>query len=285
MRKYKEINTKQEYSQGFKNIIEFGDVKEDEMFAIFKFMGLSPYTLSEDFQVKSSNGMSFVFVTPELSGVYQKFKGEHTAKNIINILTTCDSNINYTIWIDKKNYIKKVYDLFNFLPRIIKYIDQENIIVWEKITPLNSFPSEKIKDIIEQNILKFLWDIGKALSGLHYNGIYHKDARVDNIGIKDGNFVLFDFDFSKKISSEDSSWFTHMTKDYSDFITSIKFNLNEDENPNRFNNISKFIPDINSYTFSFIQNNKIFENVQSSVNYEITLEEMIKIIETRKIVI
>ena len=284
MQVYKEIP--EEYSQGFKNIIEFGDVQEDELISVLPFMDLSPYTLSEDFQAKSSNGMSFVCVTPEFDEVYQKFKGNHTVKNINNILTTCESNIGYSIWFDKKKYVTKEYDLFQFLPRIRKFIDIENIIVWEKITPLNSFPSEKVKDIIEQNILKFLWDIGKAIRGLHYNQIFHGDTRVDNIGIKDGNFVLFDFDSSKKIKQDDfSNGYMNMMKDYNDFIMSIKFNLNEDVNPTRFNNIAKFVPDISSYMFEFMQNGKIFEYVQNSVDNPITVEEMIKIIETSKIVL
>ena len=83
MQVYKEIP--EEYSQGFKNIIEFGDVQEDELISVLPFMDLSPYTLSEDFQAKSSNGMSFVCVTPEFDEVYQKFKGNHTVKNINNI--------------------------------------------------------------------------------------------------------------------------------------------------------------------------------------------------------
>jgi hypothetical protein len=285
MQVYKEMETYmgEEYSKSFKDIIEFGDVQEDELKTLLPFMGFNPSNLPEEFQAKSSNGMSFVCVTPEFNEVYQKFKSSHVVRNINNILTTCESNIGYNIWFDKKKYVTKEYDLFHFLPRVRKFIDTENIIIWEKITPLNSFPPEKIKDIIEQNILKFLWDIGKAISGLHCNEIYHGDARVDNIGIKDGNFVLFDFDSSKRISSEDSSGFTNMMKDYNDFIMSIKFNLNNDVNPKRFNNISKFIPDITSYMFSFMQNSKIFESVQNSVDKPITVEEMIRIIETSKI--
>jgi serine/threonine protein kinase len=288
MQVYREIEAdmNKEYSQGFKNIIEFGDVLEDELISILPFMGLSPYTLSEEFQAKSSNGMSFVCVTPELNEVYQKFKGKNTVRNINNVLTTCESSINYTIWLDKKKYITKEYDLFHFLPRVREFIDTENVIVWEKIIPLNSFTPEKVKDIIEKNILKFLWDIGKAISGLHYNDIYHGDTRVDNIGIKDGNFVLFDFDSSKKITPENyTHGYANMMKDYNDFIVSIKFNLNEGGNPMRFNNISKFIPDITSYMFSFMQNSKIFKHVQNSVSNPITVEEMIKIIETSEIVL
>ena len=270
-----------EYSECFKNIVEFGDIREDELISILQFIGLSPYSLHNDFQTKSSNGMSFVCVTPELDGAYQKFKNSQTVRNINNILSTCDTNIRCNIWFDKKKCIVKEYDLFNFLPKIKNFADRENIIVWEKITPLNSFTSDKVKDIIEHNIIKFLWDIGRAINGLHFNGIYHGDARVDNIGIKDGNFVLFDFDSSKKVTDYNSPMFI---KDYNDFIVSIKFNLNNGKNPNRFSNISKFIPDIYSYIFSFIQNNEIFKLVQNTVKIPITVEEMIKIIESSKIV-
>ena len=86
-----------------------------------------------------------------------------------------------------------------------------------------------------KNIVKFFWDIGKALHGLHSNMICHGDSRVDNIGIRNGRFVLFDFDGSSK----QSVYSDVFLKDYYDLAKSVKFRMREEN----FKQVKKFIPE------------------------------------------
>lgn len=68
----------------------------------------------------------------------------------------------------------------------------------------------------------FLQDIGKALYGLHLNCISHQDSRLDNIGIYNNNFVLYDFDgaYLQKYYNFD--------KDIYDLKKSLKYNLEKE---------------------------------------------------------
>ena len=246
------------YCQEIKDIIEFGDVTEENLLKVLPHMNLSPYEELTNFQAFCSNGMSVVCVSPGLTEVYQKFKAKGVYQNILNLFTICEENITQKLWLDNKNKVVYIYNLFNYLPRVKDQIDEENIIIWEKIKPLNSLKSEEIANTIEKDIIKFLWDIGRALHGLHKNGIVHGDARVDNIGIKNGNYVLFDFDASKKVDMYTYTSTHLMNKDYNDFITSINFNLGTE----KFNNIKEFIPDPSCFFISFLENKEVLEYVK-----------------------
>ena len=254
-------NMKEYYCQEIIDIIEFGDVTEENLLKVLPHMKLSPYDKLTGFQALCSNGMSVVYVSSELADVYQQFHGKGVYKNILSLLTSCTETITYPLWIDNKNKIEKSYNIFEFLPTIKGQIDESNIIIWGKIIPLNSLSKIEIETTIVKNIVKFLWDIGRALYGLHKNGIVHCDARVDNIGLKNRNFVLFDFDASKKVDMIDDYTSSQlMYKDYNDFITSIKFNLEAE----KFNNIKEIIPDPSYFLMSFLENKEVLDYVMIS---------------------
>lgn len=218
----------------YQHIIDEGEITIETINKVVKIMG--NYVNSLD--VKSSNGSSFVFITPSDVNVYQYFKYDDTASRIIKILNSIlKKNI-------KINYANNIitYNLHDFICKFVSY-EPNNIIIWKKHVCLNSFDKLTIKNIIINNLSKLLWDIGRSLYALHQNNIYHGDARIDNIGILNGNFILFDFDGSR-MSPIDSE------KDVYDFTRSIKFNVGNVV----WNDIKCFIP-TNSYNSSnFIKN-------------------------------
>ena len=195
----------------YQHIIDEGEITIDIIEQVVKIMDKDVSSLD----VKSSNGTSFVFITPSNLNVYQYFKYDSTASRIIKILNS----------ISKKNISTSyettsiIYNLDDFICKFVSY-EPNNIIVWKKHVCLNSFDKETMQKIIVNNLQKLLWDIGRSLYALHINNIQHGDARIDNIGILNGNFILFDFDGSR-ISQLDSE------KDVYDFIKSIKFNVGD----------------------------------------------------------
>ena len=65
--------------------------------------------------------------------------------------------------------------------------------------PLNALFSgdgadEKLSDFVRRNAKKIIFDITNAIEGLYQNNLAQGDARLDNVGIKNGKFVLFDYD-------------------------------------------------------------------------------------------
>ncbi len=151
-----------------------------------------------EIKLTSSSGSSYVFIT-EKEKVYQVFIKYFIAQRIFNIVKTLYSesyNINFLV---TGGYpiisVPFSFNIGNYIVKFQNYISRLNIIIWEKITPLNSMNFTELKVLLERNWIKFLWDIGLALHGLHSRMLLHNDSVLDNIGISpEGNFILFDFD-------------------------------------------------------------------------------------------
>jgi len=216
----------------YKNIIAEGDVTKEMFYKFFEMTKLSQYDNLDKIQVKASNGLSGVFIYE--NEAYQVFVSESIATRIYSLFNDIRYDIIHEIDLGFDDMVKIKYDLSEFLPQIRAV--NPPCIIWERITPLNSFDKSKITEIIEINIFKILWDIGRALIGLHKNKINHGDARIDNIGIKGNNFVLYDFD-SSKISQT-------FRGDFLMFTQSIKYNMDK-----KYKNIEKYIPEKDSYNF------------------------------------
>jgi hypothetical protein len=213
----------------FQHIIDDGEVSKDILDTILnKFGDIS------DLSVLSSNGSSFVFISSEKINVYQYFNFKNIVLNILNIFEI----------IKKNNIVKFNLDLEFFKININDHICQfishepENIIVWKKHLCLNSFDNNYKKHFILKNILKLTWDIGKCLYSLHENNIYHGDPTIDNIGILNNNFILFDFDASKNFNNNDKYYLSK--NDIYKFINSIKFNTSNDKNINFYNDTTSY---------------------------------------------
>lgn len=181
----------------------------------------------DDIVIKSSNGSSFVFITNSRRHVCQYFSYDSTIERITNIHKLIEIE---NILIRFNNDDSIIYNIYEYITKISHVNRKERIIFWEQIVTLNSFPDDTKNKIIENNLIKLLWDVGKALHALHLNDIHHKDARIDNIGIKDNNFILYDFDGSSPLGYSDE-------RDTYDFLTSIKFYIGD-------NSIKKIFPNI-----------------------------------------
>jgi tRNA A-37 threonylcarbamoyl transferase component Bud32 len=107
------------------------------------------------------------------------------------------------------------YDLRTYIAQIVQILPEIKSILVERVLPLNQLfsdlPSQPVNEnrndepdeqnyrnqmltaFIQRNSEKLIWDINKAIHGLHQEGYSQGDVRLDNIGIKNGNFVLFDY--------------------------------------------------------------------------------------------
>lgn len=239
----------------YKHIVEQGEVSCDIMVTVLNKMGYV-----KDLNVKVSNGMSFVFVSSEKKNVYQYFSNINTPRRIFYIISKLWKNkiINIEFYFGSIRY-----NLYDYISRFISFIP-DNIIVWKKHCCLNSFDKESISKIISTNYFKLLWDISKGLYGLHINNVMHGDARIDNIGILDNNFILFDFDGSCIIENTSEDVFE---KDISDFLESIRFHSGKN-----WKYIEKYIPKVD-YTYNFI--GKIISNYSKFVKNKVTYSQLI----------
>ena len=150
--------------------------------------------------IKVSNGLSAVFITDEDPFVFQVYKIGEVSSKINNLLSRLKTDVLIYFDLGYDDLVKYEYNIKKHYPLVLGNYDC--CIKWEKITPLNSFTKDKLFNIIKNNLVKLMWDIGKVLKGFHKNGMYHGDSRIDNIGIKNGNFVLFDFDSSRVFGIE-----------------------------------------------------------------------------------
>ncbi len=207
----------------FSHILKEYDIPKDKFEYILKKFGKI-----ESLDVKSSNDSSLVFISNESENVYQYFKYNNRAKYIFNLLNFLSKNKICKIKFD--DVINMEYNLFDYIARFVSYLPN-NILVWKKHTCLNSFNKEKIKKIIINNITKLLWDIGLCLVMFNNNRISHGDPTIDNIGIIDNKFILYDFDGSEGLKP------LSINRDLYKFINSIKFNLD-----NEWKNIKNYIP-------------------------------------------
>jgi len=166
-----------------------------------KFMKID----TDAIKIASSNASSLVFIPRYDKNVYQYFSSEIISLRICEMMNILSENPTVLCELKmSKGFGKKSeklldetleYNIFDYISRFEYCVVDDNIVVWEKILPMNSIQTDILPHFIEKNILKLLWDIGKALYGLHSKGYVHNDCRIDNIGINNiGNFVLFDFD-------------------------------------------------------------------------------------------
>ncbi len=183
----------------YEDIIEDGEVSPEILTYVISKVGII-----EKLSVKCSNQMSFVFVGEDLDNVYQYYINETLAKKIFLMINRLSRNKDALYEFRDHKY---KFNYFIHITPLIRYLPN-NIIIWKKITPLNSIQQENLPQFVYKNFLRIVWDISKCLSGLHANGILHCDPTIDNIGIdkdSDGEerFVLYDFDGAREIKIGD----------------------------------------------------------------------------------
>jgi len=215
----------------FENLLLDGEINENILNKALLHIGKV-----RNLEYKSSNGSSFVFISTDNNIAVQYFNHRQIPEKIKIIFDAINKTENF--YVNKKFYFKNKsftlnFKLKNHLSNFIDYKKPDNIIIWEKHVCLNSYTNDMIVKILSNNIIKFIWDISKGLYGLHSLFILHGDPTIDNIGIRNGVFILFDFD-SSKINVE----FLSFKKDNWEFLKSLKFNLGEE----KWNNILEDYP-------------------------------------------
>ena len=150
----------------------------------------------------SSGGSSLVVYR---QFAFQKFRCLDVSERIVDMLKRCEKNIIYPILFQKgfgkgKEVLFKhtlCYNMFCYVVPYLCFFKKYGVIVWRRVVPLNRLSYGLSTEFLEKNFLKIWYDISKALLALRKNNIFHNDTVLDNIGIYNNNFILFDFDGSK----------------------------------------------------------------------------------------
>ena len=175
----------------------------------------------------SSSGSSVVLIVTDSRHpvVYQYYRSPETFENIKTLCGICQSNCQQStslcIYQNNQRQSTQISIDYNFndyrvLP--VDYWPQLQTIVWERIQTL----PERIlieKNFLYKNFNQLIWDLFKAISGFHSIGYTHGDSRIDNIGIKNGKFVLFDYNLSH-LSPEE-----FLTQDFQMFAKSCQYQI------------------------------------------------------------
>jgi len=218
-------------------------------------------------KITDSSGSVIILIFNEF--VIKLFKRESVLNNVINIITNNSSP--YIVYL--KTFINKN------ISTNVKNIEEKPFyaICTNKLTPIIKNTQEKAILMVDLNndlsILKLLFEILDALYYMHNDGYCHNDCTLDNIGIVDNNFTLFDFNISS-ISINTKS-------DILSFIRSIKFNISQnikDEDLNE--NVSilfEYLDKINkciSYTTDLIYYITLYYNIHYKKNKGEYLSEL-----------
>ena len=249
----------------YEDIIEDGEVSPDILTHVISKMGII-----ENLSVKCSNQMSFVFVGEEQENVYQYYVSDALTKKIFLMINRLSRNKDVLYEYKERKY---KFNYFIYITPFIRYLPN-NIIIWKKITPLNSIQKENLPQFVYKNFLRIVWDISKCLYGLHANGILHNDPTIDNIGIckdEDGErFVLYDFDGAKEMQyGDDNNDFYRLKK-------SIKF----------YYEIGNFPKKVIENLEIFFNNGFVIDNIINLIlpKFDNNIEKTVEKIESNNIV-
>lgn len=164
-----------------------------------------------------------VFDKVESFNIVKRFLDEIKDYNSITINFSCAKYQSSREYKDREKTVRDItIPQFNFTDHFLQdmSVDEDNMtIVWNRIKTLNNI--ENIQEFITKNLIKLLWDIGKALTFIHKLDIAHKDVSIDNIGYYNNKFILYDYD-SSNIEINDNDL---VIEDYKSFIQSICFRL------------------------------------------------------------
>jgi hypothetical protein len=149
--------------------------------------------------------------------------------------------------------IRYTYKLQPFHSVLLQNADSKQQIDWKVIQCLNQ--NERYLWIVQDNIEKFLWDILRGIVGLHVLGYLHNDVSLDNIGIRDGCFVLFDYNMSKRLE------YAHT--DFYKLIRSLRFHF---DNKLPFDWSEEYLYTLEDFVY-VIQEQRKFKTVTETIRY------------------
>jgi len=90
-------------------------------------------------------------------------------------------------------------------PKIIRIEEDKDrkCIVYEEITPFSAWDSRIRPNMSDNEIIK---GISNLIESMHSLGYGHGDLHLENIGFKDNNIYLLDFDSIYRINDEPEPW-------------------------------------------------------------------------------
>lgn len=189
--------------------------------------------------ITSSSGSVLVLIFDNF--VIKLFLSELTYNKEIKIIEKCNSKkniingIGYISLINGKIIKRKFIDINHNLNDTKTNIFLSIIQKLNMTTYINNnrlYLTINLDNVLK--LMKLFLDIGVALEYLHSNKTLHGDCRMDNIGYLNGEYILFDFNVSRK---EDK----YFDSDIDTLIKSVKFYLGSkiDERSKEFINFVK----------------------------------------------
>ena len=144
-----------------------------------------------DMEIKESSGLSQVYIHPACAYAFQYFYNRRKAHDIF-LLYGKLRRYSATTMIEVGD-VNFIYNVRDHIAMLEVYVPNGTI-VWWKHTCLSEFNPPALCYFLEINLYKLLYDITKALICMDRAGLLHRDCTIDNIGIRRGRFILFDFD-------------------------------------------------------------------------------------------
>jgi len=117
------------------------------------------------------------------------------------------------------------YSPIDFHSRAVNHSETESSVTWERIHCLNQMESHLRMRFIRTHYVKFLWDVLKGIFALSDCGFRHGDPSLDNIGVRQGRFVLFDYNLSRPVLPTQRS--DGLRRDLYYFSRSLRWNCSE----------------------------------------------------------
>lgn len=171
-----------------------------------------------EFDIKESSGASQVYLHPKSRWAVQKFVSRSKAKHIFLLYSSILNTYHIT---RKENWM--VPDVRLYIAKLEVYVPQD-VIIWRRHICLNELTYEGRARLIELNLIKLLTDVTRAIISFDNAGILHRDIRIDNIGMNESNFLVFDFDAAITYREyEKAGGRISPTMDLERFIQSVNF--------------------------------------------------------------
>lgn len=173
----------------------------------------------DEIELISSGGGSVVIQIQSHNLIYQYYEDLNVYESIRQLYIDINANPNQMLNLPvikghsfKSGRLNINYDLRDFLVCPQRWVPKLQTIVWEKIQPVTQLQPEWLSTRINN----LIWDIGKAINGLHLVGYSHQDVCLDNIGWNGRHFVLYDFNLTKP------NLITQYSNDYFKFGRSLQ---------------------------------------------------------------
>lgn len=202
--------------------------------------------------ITDSSGCVIVFIFKHF--VIKLFQKQQTLSTVIDIIQS--SNENQSVYmVSLLNYVDKSVDTYN-----IDTLNESSFyaMTTNRLDPLikNTYKKPVLTyDLVNSDlsIMKLIVEIGDALYSMYNIGYSHNDCTLDNIGVFENKYTLFDFNLSSKTTGSHKA-------DILSLIRSIQFNIRQ--------NSEKDIHENNKRLFDYLDSIKdVLYDVLDLIHY------------------